>query len=119
MFPAFPDMPPPCLSVACCYPPPPFFPQVGSPSMPLLEFLEEWTTENLDEISPASIATGTKVFVNGNWVGIHHEPATLVRTLRELRRQVSGCGCVWAGGMAWWREGGRGVHAAGAVVAGE
>jgi DNA-directed RNA polymerase II subunit RPB2 len=60
--------------------------------MPLLEFLEEWTTENLDEISPASIATGTKVFVNGNWVGIHHEPATLVRTLRELRRQVSGAG---------------------------
>jgi hypothetical protein len=28
---------------------------VGSPSGPVLEFLEEWTCERLDEISPAVI----------------------------------------------------------------
>lgn len=29
-----------------------------------------------------------QVFVNGVWVGIHREPQTLVRTLRQLRRKV-------------------------------
>lgn len=28
------------------------------------------------------------MFVNGKWVGVHREPATLVRTLRELRRKM-------------------------------
>mmetsp|Transcript_20952 Transcript_20952/g.45838 ORF Transcript_20952/g.45838 Transcript_20952/m.45838 type:complete len:1183 (-) Transcript_20952:1037-4585(-) len=61
---------------------------VGSPSAPVLEFLEEWTTEPLEEISPSVIPQSTKIFVNGVWVGIHREPQTLVRTLRHLRRQV-------------------------------
>lgn len=61
---------------------------VGSPSGPVLEFLEEWTTEPLEEISPAVIPTSTKIFVNGVWVGIHREPQSLVKTLRHLRRQV-------------------------------
>jgi DNA-directed RNA polymerase II subunit RPB2 len=55
--------------------------------MPVLEFLEEWTTEGLEEISPSVIPKSTKVFVNGLWVGVHREPQTLVRTLRHLRRQ--------------------------------
>ncbi len=29
-----------------------------------------------------------QVFVNGVWVGIHRDPHMLVRTLRQLRRQV-------------------------------
>ncbi|GBG87225.1 hypothetical protein CBR_g45284 [Chara braunii] len=61
---------------------------VGSPAAPILEFLEEWTTENLEEISPAAVVKSTKIFVNGNWVGIHRDPDLLVRTLRQLRRQV-------------------------------
>ena len=61
---------------------------VGSPSAPILEFLEEWTTENLEEVSPGSVPRATKVFVNGTWVGIHRKPDDLVRTLRALRRQV-------------------------------
>ncbi|KAL6757113.1 RNA polymerase II second largest subunit [Haematococcus lacustris] len=61
---------------------------VGSPSAPLLEFLDEWTTEPLEEVAPAHIAKATKVFVNGMWMGIHREPQTLVRTLRALRRKV-------------------------------
>ncbi|GLJ37518.1 hypothetical protein SUGI_0762380 [Cryptomeria japonica] len=61
---------------------------VGSSANPILEFLEEWSTENFEEISPAAIPTSTKIFVNGCWVGIHRDPELLVRTLRQLRRQV-------------------------------
>lgn len=59
---------------------------VGSASAPILEFLEEWSTENLEEISPSVIPVSTKIFVNGAWVGIHRDPEHLVKTLRKLRR---------------------------------
>uniref|UniRef100_M4BF07 DNA-directed RNA polymerase subunit beta n=1 Tax=Hyaloperonospora arabidopsidis (strain Emoy2) TaxID=559515 RepID=M4BF07_HYAAE len=61
---------------------------VGSPQAPILEFLEEWATENLEEIKPQIIPHSTKIFVNGNWVGVHREPNELIRTLRSLRRCV-------------------------------
>jgi len=63
---------------------------VGSAQGPIIEFLEEWSTENLEEISPATLAdqSSTKIFLNGNWVGIHREPERLVKTLRSLRRCV-------------------------------
>ncbi len=59
---------------------------VGSSTQPLLKFLEDWTMENLEEISPAIIPEATKIFLNGNWIGIHREPEHLVRTLKRLRR---------------------------------
>ncbi|KAJ9539991.1 hypothetical protein OSB04_026497 [Centaurea solstitialis] len=61
---------------------------VGSAADPILDFLEEWGTENFEEISPAVIPHATKIFVNGLWVGIHREPNMLVRTLRSLRRRA-------------------------------
>ncbi|KAJ7556830.1 hypothetical protein O6H91_05G100400 [Diphasiastrum complanatum] len=61
---------------------------VGSAANPILVFLEEWSTENFEEISPAVIPQSTKIFVNGCWVGIHRDPEHLVKTLRQLRRQV-------------------------------
>ncbi|KAF2303335.1 hypothetical protein GH714_016852 [Hevea brasiliensis] len=61
---------------------------VGSAAYPILEFLEEWGTENFEEISPAVIPQATKIFVNGCWVGIHRNPDMLVKTLRRLRRRV-------------------------------
>ena len=63
---------------------------VGSPQSPILEFLEEWSMENLEEISPLTIADPgtTKIFVNGSWVGVHRDPSTLELTLKSLRRQV-------------------------------
>mmetsp|Transcript_40541 Transcript_40541/g.53359 ORF Transcript_40541/g.53359 Transcript_40541/m.53359 type:complete len:1186 (+) Transcript_40541:199-3756(+) len=63
---------------------------VGSAQGPIIEFLEEWSTENLEEISPATLSdkSSTKIFLNGNWVGIHREPDRLVKTLRSLRRCV-------------------------------
>ena len=42
---------------------------VGNTPSPILEFLEEWSMENLEEIAPSSIADATKIFVNGCWVG--------------------------------------------------
>jgi len=59
---------------------------VGSDHHPILEFLEEWSMENLEEISPSQIPDATKIFVNGSWVGIHGNPEQLVQTLRALRR---------------------------------
>ncbi|EOD11634.1 hypothetical protein EMIHUDRAFT_465037 [Emiliania huxleyi CCMP1516] len=72
---------------------------VGSAPEPILEFLEEWATENLEEIQPSAIPAATKVFVNGAWsllvigqsqppIGIHHQPDQLVKTLRAMRRGV-------------------------------
>ena len=52
---------------------------VGWSPAPIIEFLEEWTTENLADISPGIIPLATKIFVNGNWVGVHRDPDTLVR----------------------------------------
>mmetsp|Transcript_18211 Transcript_18211/g.18269 ORF Transcript_18211/g.18269 Transcript_18211/m.18269 type:complete len:1196 (+) Transcript_18211:62-3649(+) len=63
---------------------------VGSPPGPVLEFLAEWSTENLEEISCSTVADSsvTKVFVNGNWVGVHHNPVDLIKNLRRLRRHL-------------------------------
>uniref|UniRef100_A0ABD2X6B4 DNA-directed RNA polymerase subunit beta n=1 Tax=Trichogramma kaykai TaxID=54128 RepID=A0ABD2X6B4_9HYME len=61
---------------------------VGSQASPILEFLEEWSMENLEEIAPSAINESTKIFVNGCWVGIHRDPEQLMKTLRKLRRQM-------------------------------
>lgn len=58
---------------------------VGSPSAPIVEFLEEWGMENLEEFS-SEMSKGTKVFVNGVWQGVHRDPAQLVETIKRLRR---------------------------------
>ncbi|KAI4312165.1 hypothetical protein MLD38_037006 [Melastoma candidum] len=62
---------------------------VGSATKPILEYLDDWGTENFEEISPVVIPQATKVFVNGFWVGVHRDTGMLVRTLRMLRRQNS------------------------------
>ena len=63
---------------------------VGAPQGPILEFLDEWGTENLDmvDIREMSNPKTTKVFVNGNWVGVHRDPDDLIGRLRELRRRM-------------------------------
>lgn len=59
-------------------------------SGPVIAFLEEWCMENLEEIVCKDIAdqTTTKVFLNGNWVGVHRNPDHLMNTLKGLRRCV-------------------------------
>ena len=34
------------------------------------------------------VASATKIFVNGCWVGIHRDPEQLMNTLKKLRRQM-------------------------------
>lgn len=56
---------------------------VGKSSAPIVEILEECGVERLEE---SSSMKGTKIFVNGQWIGVHSNPTELVRTLRALRR---------------------------------
>lgn len=62
----------------------------GTSQVPVMEFLEEFSTENLTDVLPSVIAEPTtcKIFVNGNWVGIHRDPKQLVHTFRSLRRMI-------------------------------
>lgn len=62
---------------------------VGVPVGTVLEFLDEWGTDNLNDISYWEVAhaSTTKIFVNGNWIGIHHNPEQLVSQMRQLRRR--------------------------------
>lgn len=59
---------------------------VGSLSAPIIEFLEEWGLEPLEDHNLA-FASATKVFVNGVWMGVHRDAHELVKTLRRLRRK--------------------------------
>lgn len=59
---------------------------VGTPSAPIIEFLEEFGLESLVDMQVTS-AKATKVFVNGVWMGTHEDPGYLVDTLRDLRRK--------------------------------
>lgn len=59
---------------------------VGSYSAPVIEFLEEWGLESLEE-NAHSTSPLTKVFVNGVWMGVHRDPANLVKTIKKLRRK--------------------------------
>ncbi|KIY51271.1 DNA-directed RNA polymerase II, subunit 2 [Fistulina hepatica ATCC 64428] len=59
---------------------------VGSYSAPVIDFLEEWGLESLEENAHSSTPC-TKVFVNGVWMGVHRDPANLAKTIRKLRRK--------------------------------
>ena len=60
---------------------------VGSPSEPIIEFMQQRNMEILEEYEPARSPNSTKVFVNGVWVGVHRDPAHLVSTVQSLRRR--------------------------------
>ena len=59
---------------------------VGSQSAAVIEFLEEWGLESLEE-NAHSATPCTKVFVNGVWMGVHRDAANLVKTIKKLRRK--------------------------------
>jgi len=59
---------------------------VGTPSDPIVEFMIQRNMEVLEEYEPLRSPNATKVFVNGVWVGVHRDPAHLVKTVQELRR---------------------------------
>jgi DNA-directed RNA polymerase II subunit RPB2 len=60
---------------------------VGSNPAPVLTLLDEVGMYHIEEIDPATIRMSTKVFVNGNWVGVVAEATEIVETLRDHRRK--------------------------------
>ena len=55
-------------------------------TVPINGCLEENEVLEFDEIKPKDISTYAKVFVNGDWRGIHKDPPKLLRVLKGLRR---------------------------------
>lgn len=60
---------------------------VGSPAEPIIDFMMQRNMEILEEYEPSRSPNATKIFVNGVWVGVHRDPAFIVRTIQKLRRQ--------------------------------
>lgn len=60
---------------------------VGTPSQPIVYFLEEWGMEPLEDYVPHASPNATKILVNGVWIGVHRDPSHLVDTMRALRRK--------------------------------
>lgn len=61
---------------------------VGVPVASIIEYLDEWGMDPLEHVSCKAIAKTTKVFVNGNWIGVHNDPDELVSNLIRLRRRI-------------------------------
>ncbi|KAJ9127156.1 DNA-dependent RNA polymerase II [Naganishia onofrii] len=57
---------------------------VGTPSSPIVNFLHQWHIMDIDEYFDNPDAT--RVFVNGQWIGIHIKPAQLLVDLITHRR---------------------------------
>ena len=60
---------------------------VGSPSAPIIDYLIQRNMEVLEEFEPTQSPNATKVFVNGTWVGVHRQPANIVKAMLDLRRK--------------------------------
>ena len=60
---------------------------ISTDILPVMTALErELGMRALSGLPTEDIKDSTRVFVNGDWVGIHYDPPTLVRKLREMRR---------------------------------
>lgn len=59
---------------------------VGTPSFPIINFLDEWGMEPLEDYVPHTHTTSTRVFVNGVWVGVHRDATQLTDMIKSLRR---------------------------------
>lgn len=58
----------------------------GSNSQKLEKFLKKMGMINVVDLHPGQMAGKTKIFVNGDWIGVHEEPEKLVKLLRNMRR---------------------------------
>jgi DNA-directed RNA polymerase II subunit RPB2 len=55
----------------------------------VVEPLQDYGTEALEEIRPSDVKDAYKIFVNGAWMGVHRDVGELERVLRTLRRKVT------------------------------
>ncbi|KAL9066889.1 MAG: hypothetical protein Q9157_006992 [Trypethelium eluteriae] len=60
---------------------------VGTPSEPIVEFMNQNNMEILEEYDPIQFPNATKIFVNGVWVGVSRDPSKLVKTIQDVRRR--------------------------------
>ena len=58
----------------------------GCSSKPIQKCLRDFGMIFLDEVTHEALFSLTKIFVNGNWVGVHSNPKNLVNILKLLRR---------------------------------
>ncbi|QIW97967.1 hypothetical protein AMS68_003485 [Peltaster fructicola] len=63
------------------------FVSVGTPGEPLTQFMRAREMQLLEEYDPVLTPDATKVFVNGVWVGVHHNASELTRMLLDVRRK--------------------------------
>ena len=60
---------------------------VGTLAEPLLEFMTNLGMEIIEEYEPRRAPNATKVFLNGTWVGVTHDPGNLVNNVLNQRRR--------------------------------
>ena len=60
---------------------------MGSDDSPIRAYLMSMGVIPLDSVKPYDMINNVKVFVNGDWLGIHSKPNELVDEFRKLRRQ--------------------------------
>lgn len=61
---------------------------VGTPADPIIEFMINRGMEVVEEYEPLRFPNATKIFVNGVWVGVHHDPKNLVNQVSGTRREA-------------------------------
>ena len=60
---------------------------VGKMSKQVEEFMmDKLGVERLEDCDPATIPEKAKIFINGNWIGLHRNANYIVETLKKLRR---------------------------------
>ena len=57
----------------------------GSSSEPIIQALNDNGIIPINQIIPKQIIGNTKIFVNGNWIGIHKDAHALVNKMRISR----------------------------------
>lgn len=59
---------------------------IASSTQPIREFIIHQGLRQIEDIHSETIYGKCKVFVNGDWIGIHDKPAVLLGELRKMRR---------------------------------
>ena len=59
---------------------------IASSTQPIREFIIHLGLKQIEDIHSETIYGKCKVFINGDWIGIHEKPAILLGELRKLRR---------------------------------
>ncbi len=59
---------------------------VSNTSLAVREFCKEFGVVDLDQVTKDDLVSAVRVFVNGEWLGVHRQADNLVMRLRKLRR---------------------------------